>query len=106
MSRILVVDDEKNIIQLIRMYLANDGHQVTTAQDGREALDKFQQQRPDLIVLDLMMPEMDGWSVCKEIRRESDVPIIILTARGDDVDKNVGLELRAEAYITKQFNPL
>ncbi len=102
---ILVVDDEKNIVQLARLYLNNEGFRVEAAYDGGQALEKARTLRPDLIVLDIMMPELDGLSVCKELRKTSNVPIIILTARGDDVDRIVGLELGADDYVTKPFNP-
>ncbi len=102
---ILVVDDEKNIVQLARLYLNKEGYRVEAAYDGAQALEKAKSVRPDLIVLDLMMPELDGLAVCKELRKSSNVPIIILTARGDDVDRIVGLELGADDYVTKPFNP-
>jgi DNA-binding response OmpR family regulator len=102
---ILVVDDEKNIVQLARLYLNNEGFRVETAHDGKQALEKAKSVRPDLIVLDIMMPEMDGLTVCKEIRKTSNVPVIILTARGDDVDRIVGLEIGADDYMAKPFNP-
>ncbi len=89
-STILVVDDEPNIVQLARLYLRNEGYQVETAANGREALEKVRQTSPSLILLDLMMPIMDGWEVCKQLRKTSDVPIIMLTARDDDIDKVVG----------------
>ncbi len=104
-STILVVDDEENIVQLARLYLNREGFRVEAAHDGAQALEKAKSLRPDLIILDLMMPEMDGLSVCKELRKNSNVPIIILTARGDDVDRVVGLELGADDYVTKPFNP-
>jgi DNA-binding response OmpR family regulator len=104
-STVLVVDDEKNIVQLARLYLTSEGYQVETAFNGVDALEKARAKRPDLVVLDLMMPEMDGWEVCRRLRQDSDVPIIILTARGDDVDKILGLELGADDYMTKPFNP-
>jgi DNA-binding response OmpR family regulator len=104
-SKILVVDDERNIVQLARLYLDKEGYQVEAAYDGAQALDKARQTSPDLIILDIMMPEMDGLSVAKELRKTSNVPIIILTARGDDVDRIVGLELGADDYVTKPFNP-
>jgi len=104
MPTVLVADDEKNIVQLARMYLQAEGFTVEVAANGREALDKVRQARPDLLVLDLMMPELDGWEVCRRLRKESDLPIIMLTARGDDVDKIVGLELGADDYMTKPFN--
>jgi DNA-binding response OmpR family regulator len=104
-NTILVVDDEKNIVQLARLYLGNEGFRVEAAYDGAQALEKAKTLRPDLIVLDVMMPEMDGLSVCRELRKTSNVPIIILTARGDDVDRVVGLEIGADDYVTKPFNP-
>ena len=104
-NTILVVDDEKNIVQLTRLYLRNEGYRIEEAYDGRQALEKARTVNPDLIILDLMMPEMDGLSVCKEIRKTSNVPVIILTARDDDVDKIVGLEVGADDYVTKPFNP-
>lgn len=104
-NTILVVDDEKNIVQLARLYLGNEGFNVDEAYDGKEALEKARAISPDLIVLDIMMPEMDGLSVCKELRKTSNIPIIILTARDDDVDKIVGLEIGADDYVTKPFNP-
>lgn len=102
---ILVVDDEPHIVELARLYLANENYAVETARTGSQALTKFASTKPSLIVLDLMLPEVDGWEVCRRIRRESDVPIIMLTARSDDVDKIVGLELGADDYLTKPFNP-
>jgi DNA-binding response OmpR family regulator len=102
---VLVVDDERNIVQLAKLYLRNEGYQVETAANGREALEKVKQVSPNLVLLDLMLPELDGWEVCKRLRRDGDVPIIFLTARGDDIDKVVGLELGADDYVTKPFNP-
>ena len=102
---ILVADDEKHILQLVSLYLTNEGFRVETAADGQEALDKARRFRPDLVVLDLMMPRVDGWEVCRRLRKESDVPVIMLTARTDDVDKIVGLELGADDYVIKPFNP-
>jgi DNA-binding response OmpR family regulator len=102
---ILVVDDEANIIELAKMYLQNEGYVVESARDGREALTKIKSLQPALVVLDLMLPEVDGWDVCRQVRADSDVPIIMLTARSDDVDKIVGLELGADDYLTKPFNP-
>jgi DNA-binding response OmpR family regulator len=104
-NTILVVDDEKNIVQLARLYLGNEGFNVEEAYDGKQALEKARTINPDLVVLDVMMPEMDGLTVCKELRKTSSVPVIILTARGDDVDKIVGLEIGADDYVTKPFNP-
>lgn len=102
---ILVVDDEQNIIELATMYLEQEGFHVISARDGAVALEKHKSDHPALIVLDLMLPKIDGWQVCRKIRSESDVPIIMLTAREDDVDKIVGLELGADDYMTKPFNP-
>ncbi|MQC18661.1 MAG: DNA-binding response regulator [Chloroflexi bacterium] len=104
-SKILVADDEPNIVKLLRMYLREEGYEVLGARDGREALERFRSEKPDLVVLDLMMPEMGGFEVCTEIRKQSDIPVIMLTARTDDVDKIVGLEMGADDYVTKPFNP-
>jgi DNA-binding response OmpR family regulator len=102
---ILVVDDETNIIELARMYLEAEGYLVVTAADGHEALSQVETALPALVVLDLMLPDLDGWEVCRRVRAQSDLPIIMLTARSDDVDKIVGLELGADDYLTKPFNP-
>jgi two-component system alkaline phosphatase synthesis response regulator PhoP len=102
---VLVVDDEQNIIDLVQMYLEQEQFAVITAQDGQTALDRIAGDAPDLIVLDLMLPEVDGWEVCKRTRAHSNVPILMLTARDDDIDKIVGLELGADDYMTKPFNP-
>jgi two-component system alkaline phosphatase synthesis response regulator PhoP len=102
---VLVVDDEHNIIELARLYLEQEGFTVEEAGDGLEALDKIRTVRPAVVVLDLMLPEIDGWEVCRRARAQSEVPIIMLTARSDDVDKIVGLELGADDYLTKPFNP-
>ena len=102
---ILVVDDEQRIIELAKMYLEQDGYQIMSATDGVTALSKILDDKPNLVVLDLMLPGMDGLEVCRRVRTESDVPIIMLTARSDDIDKIVGLELGADDYLTKPFNP-
>jgi len=102
---ILVVDDEQHIVELLRIYLRNEGFAVEAAYDGAEALEKFRAARPDLVVLDLMLPGIDGMEVCRALRRDSDVPIIMLTAKSDDTDKIVGLEIGADDYLTKPFNP-
>ncbi len=102
---ILVVDDEKNIIELARMYLEKEGFVVESAQDGLAALAAIERVKPVLVVLDLMLPELDGWEVCRRIRAKSNLPIIMLTARDDDIDKIVGLELGADDYMTKPYNP-
>jgi len=104
-AKILVADDEQNIVHLLGLYLRNDGYEVVAASDGRQALDRFATESPDLVLLDLMMPELGGVEVCAEIRKGSDVPVIMLTARSDVVDKIVGLEMGADDYITKPFNP-
>ncbi len=105
MTTILLVDDEKNITELARLYLENEGFQTQSAQDGERALASFRANPPDLIVLDLMLPKIDGYEVCRRVRAESGVPIIMLTARDEDVDKIVGLEMGADDYLTKPFNP-
>ena len=102
---ILVADDEKNIVQLAKLYLANEGYRVEVAYNGREALEKAAEVQPALVVLDLMMPEIDGWEVCRRLRQRGRTPVIMLTAKSDDVDKIVGLEMGADDYITKPFNP-
>lgn len=108
MTKILVVDDEEHIRQLVGMYLAKEGFAVETAADGRAALSKVNAVKPDLVILDLMLPEIDGWSVCRELRRSpitESLPIIMLTARDDLIDRILGLELGADDYLTKPFNP-
>jgi len=105
MSTILIVDDEPNIIELARLYLEQDGYDVVGATNGQEALSKHKTISPDLIILDLMLPDIDGLDVCRQIRAKSTVPILMLTARKEDVDKIVGLELGADDYLTKPFNP-
>ncbi len=102
---ILVVDDEPKIVDIVRAYLAREGYRVLVAYDGREALATARRERPDLIVLDLMLPELSGWDICRTLRAESAVPILMLTARDDSTDKIVGLELGADDYLTKPFNP-
>lgn len=102
---ILVVDDEQRIIDLARMYLEQDGFRVTSTTNGTAARRMIIKEKPNLVVLDLMLPGMDGLEVCRRVREESDVPIIMLTARNDDIDKIVGLELGADDYLTKPFNP-
>jgi DNA-binding response OmpR family regulator len=102
---ILVVDDEPKVLELIKAYLVKDGYQVFTAADGQEALAKVENHKPDLVILDLNLPEIDGLKVCSSIRSQSNIPIIMLTARDDEVDKVVGLELGADDYVTKPFSP-
>lgn len=104
-GEILIVDDEPGIVRLISMYLEREGFQAVTARGGAEALELMTRRSPALVVLDIMLPDIDGWEVCREIRRTSDVPIIMLTAREGDEDKIVGLELGADDYVTKPFVP-
>ncbi len=104
-GRIVVVDDDEHIRELAALYLAKEGFEVSCAVDGTSALATIKQASPILVVLDLMLPGKSGYDVCREIRQESDVPIIMLTARDEDVDKIVGLELGADDYLTKPFNP-
>ena len=102
---ILVVDDEKHIANLLRAYLEEAGFRVVTAPDGRQALFAARHEKPDLVILDLMMPEMDGWEFTRRFRQNSSAPIIMLTARVEDLDKILGLELGADDYVTKPFSP-
>lgn len=102
-SKILIVDDEKNIVELIRLYLEKEGFKTVCAYDGDEAMSLFRQHNPSMVLLDIMLPGMDGWQVCKEIRKSSETPIIMLTAKSDTFDKVLGLELGADDYITKPF---
>ena len=104
-ERILVVDDEENIVDLVTLYLKKEGFLVESASDGLSAYEKIRTDEPALVVLDIMLPEMDGFEVCKKTRASSEVPIIMLTARDEDFDKIVGLELGADDYLTKPFNP-
>ena len=102
-KKILVVDDDVNICELLRLYLEKDGFECVVANDGSEALKCEQIHKPDLILLDIMLPKLDGWQVCREIRKTSNVPIIMLTAKGETFDKVLGLELGADDYVTKPF---
>ncbi|MFH1639431.1 MAG: response regulator transcription factor [Chloroflexota bacterium] len=104
-KRILIVDDDAKTVELVKLYLTRDGYKVLTAYDGVEALSLARESRPDLIVLDLMLPGMDGLEICRTLRGESDVPIIMLTARTTDEDKLAGLNLGADDYVTKPFSP-
>ena len=103
-NKILVVDDDLNICELLKLYLENDGYVVYTANDGKQAVDMFKNKTPDLVLLDIMLPKMDGWQVCREIRKTSSVPIIMLTAKGETFDKVLGLELGADDYVVKPFD--
>lgn len=102
---ILVVDDEPEIVRLLRSYLERDGYRVVTAYNGEEALYTARHEKPDLVVLDILMPKMDGLAFTRQIRREQDVPIIMLTARAEETDRIVGLEMGADDYVTKPFSP-
>jgi DNA-binding response OmpR family regulator len=102
---VLVVEDESSIASFVALYLKNAGYSVRTAATGAEGLAQVESERPDLIVLDLMLPDVDGIEVCRRIRKDSDVPILMLTARDEDVDKIIGLEVGADDYLTKPFNP-
>ena len=105
MKKILVVDDERKIVDIVKAYLEREGYQVIVAYEGKSALELVRKQHPDLVVLDLMLPEISGWDICRTLRKESDVPIIMLTARDETTDKIVGLELGADDYVTKPFDP-
>ena len=103
MGKILVSDDDKNICELLRLYLEKEGYSTVIANDGEEAVEAFKNNSPDIILLDVMLPKLDGWQVCREIRKTSQVPIIMLTAKGETFDKVFGLELGADDYVTKPF---
>ena len=102
-KKILIVDDDMNICELLRLYMEKDGFDTVIAHTGTQAIKKFEQETPDLILLDIMLPELDGWQVCREIRKTSSVPIIMLTAKGEVFDKVLGLELGADDYVVKPF---
>lgn len=102
-EKILVVDDDNNICELLRLYLEKEGYTVNIAKTGMQAVRSFAEHQPDLMLLDIMLPELDGWQVCREIRKYSNKPIIMLTAKGETFDKVLGLELGADDYITKPF---
>ena len=105
MAKILIIDDEVNIIELAKLYLQRDGFQVESATKGQQGLTMFTSVSPDLIILDIMLPDIDGFEVCRQIRAKSKVPILMLSARREDVDKIIGLELGADDYLAKPFNP-
>src|SRR5581483_7582750 len=104
-ARILIVEDDPDIAFLVQSYLEQDGFAVTACADGGAAIEMWRRQRPDLIILDLMLPGMDGIEVCRRLRTESDVPVLMLTARADEVDKLIGLAIGADDYVTKPFAP-
>ena len=102
--KILIVDDDENICELLRLYLEKDGFDTIVANDGEQAVDFATKYSPDLILLDIMLPKLDGWQVCREIRKTSETPIIMLTAKGETFDKILGLELGADDYVSKPFD--
>ena len=104
LGKILVVDDDQNICELLRLYLEKEGYSVILSHDGEEAIVKFNALAPDMVLLDIMLPGLDGWQVCREIRKKSNVPIIMLTAKGETFDKVLGLELGADDYVVKPFD--
>ena len=101
--KIMIVDDDTNICELLRLYIEKEGYSTVIANDGEQAVELFNREQPNLILLDIMLPKMDGWQVCREIRKTSDVPIIMLTAKGEVFDKILGLELGADDYVVKPF---
>ncbi len=104
LGKILVVDDDTNICELLRLYMEKDGYTVFIANDGESAVRAFNEVSPDIVLLDIMLPKMDGWQVCREIRKTSDKPIIMVTAKGETFDKVLGLELGADDYVVKPFD--
>jgi two-component system alkaline phosphatase synthesis response regulator PhoP len=104
-DKILLVEDEANIARTVRLYLEQAGYQVVVIDDGALALPAFRRERPDLVILDLMLPHVDGWEICRQLRQSSAVPIIMLTARSEEIERIVGLELGADDYVTKPFSP-
>lgn len=104
LGKVLVVDDDKNICELLRLYLEKEGYSAIISHDGEEAVVKFNALKPDIILLDVILPGLDGWQVCREIRKKSNVPIIMITAKGETFDKVLGLELGADDYVVKPFD--
>ncbi len=102
-TKILIADDDRNICELLRIYFEKEGCTVVLAENGEEALSKFDEEEPNIILLDVMMPRLDGWQVCRELRKKSDCPIIMITAKGETFDKVLGLELGADDYVVKPF---
>ena len=103
-GKILIVDDDKNICELLRLYMEKEEYEVVLSHNGEDAVNKFNQNNPDLVLLDIMLPGQDGWQVCREIRKKSNVPIIMITAKGETFDKVLGLELGADDYVVKPFD--
>ena len=104
LEKVMIVDDDKNICDLLRLYLEKDGYNIILSHDGEEALVKFNALKPDIVLLDVMLPGIDGWQICREIRKKSNVPIIMITAKSETFDKVLGLELGADDYIVKPFD--
>ncbi len=104
-AKILIADDDRNICELLKIYLEKENYTVVLAGDGEEALAKFDEEEPDIILLDVMMPRLDGWQVCRELRKKSECPVIMITAKGETFDKVLGLELGADDYVVKPFEP-
>lgn len=104
-NKVLIADDDQHIAELIKVYFEKDGFTTVIANDGKKAVEMFKSEAPAIVILDVMMPEMDGWQVCREIRRVSNIPIIMLTAKGETFDKVLGLELGADDYMVKPFEP-
>jgi two-component system response regulator ResD len=103
--KVLVADDDPNVCEIIRLYFQKNNFEVIEAQNGKEAIEKFESDKPDIILLDIMMPELDGYDVCKYIRNKTDVPIIMLSAKDEEFDRIIGLEIGADDYVTKPFSP-
>lgn len=104
-AKVLVVEDDPNVIELLRLYLQKAGYEVLVAEDGSQAIAAYQDQKPDLVILDVMLPYLSGWEVCRQIRKEGETPVILLTARGESADKILGFELGADDYVVKPFDP-
>lgn len=104
-TKVLVVDDDMNICELVRLYFEKDGYEVLTVYNGRKAIEVFSEFAPSIVILDIMLPGADGWQVCRELRKVSNIPIIMLTAKGETFDKVLGLELGADDYMVKPFDP-
>ncbi|MFO7636357.1 MAG: response regulator transcription factor [Clostridia bacterium] len=104
-KKILVIDDDMNICQLLKIYLEKEGYNASVAYDGMTGMKKFWEEAPDLVILDIMLPVMDGWEICRKIKREKDVPVLMLSAKGETYDKVLGLELGADDYLVKPFDP-
>ena len=104
-NKVLIVDDDEHIVELIKLYMDKEGFDTVTANNGKKAVELFKSEAPAIVILDVMMPEMDGWQVCREIRRVSNIPIIMLTAKGEEMDELQGFECGADEYIAKPFSP-